>query len=244
MRRLVFAFLVGSSSVYGSAILVTDPSAFKTVDVVNWSQYSDQTPLTQAFSAGSFFNDNVNGSFATAPGGSIVVAGTDVKTKGAITDGDSLVATGGDAPLTLSTGMSDPVYGMGAYIEGNGPGQFTVRIQAFVGVSSVLDTTVTSDASGDPVFVGAGDVAKEITSVVYSLSAAPAGYKTGDFLLDTLLLQKAPFLSLQGGLPGPAPLPPLATGAPEPGMTPLMAAALLILGFMLKKRAASLKSLS
>jgi len=190
-------------------------------------------------------NDSVYASVSTGTG-NIVVAPSTV---GAITAGDDLLSTSDgtndNGPLTVTTGS--PVYGEGAYVEGPG-GEFTVNIEAFAGFNSVLDTSVTSDTAGDPVFVGVSDSAQEITSVVYSLTSVGTGASLGNFALDTMYLQDRYIVQAPPVVaPPPASTPQAQTDntAPEPGMMPLLGVALLTFGIMLKKRSLlSLKSLS
>jgi hypothetical protein len=237
VRRCFFAFLFASTSVFASTILVSTPSALNTIDVVNWNQFF-VGQQTQNFSAGSSNNDSVNAVLASGQG-TIVTAST---TNGGISAGDDLLSTSdgtnGNGPLTLYT---LPVYGVGAYVQGPDATQFTVNIQAFAGINSVVDMAVTSDLAGDPVFIGVSDSAQEITSVVYSLVGS--GPLANDFAIDTVYLQNR-FVAVA---PPTNPLvftaPPQApvqtdNPAPEPGMMPLFATALLIFGIMLRKRAA------
>jgi hypothetical protein len=248
MKKLCFAFFFASTSIYGSTFLVTNPSALNSTDVVNWGQFGgDLTSISQTLNAGSTMNDSVSGQLASG-NGTIVVAGTDAASGTGIAAGDTLLSTNDgtttnvNAPLTLST---MPVYGEGAFIEGTGPGQFTANIQAFAGVNSVLDMSVTSDLAGDPIFIGVSDSSAEITSVVYSLTVG-SGNTTGNFAMDSLFIQNryvapAPPPVVTDPVP-PAPVftptVPVTTDstAPEPGMAPLLAGALLTFGFMLKKR--------
>jgi hypothetical protein len=89
---------------------------------------------------------------------------------------------GGNGPLKL--GFSAPVAGAGALIQANTPGQFTAKIEAFNGATSLGSFTVTSDSSGDAVYIGLKDTtAANITSVVFSLTSCAA--TCTDFGIDT-----------------------------------------------------------
>jgi len=235
VKRLFFAFFLASISVYGSIILATTPTVMNTTDVVNWAQLgADQASVSQTFMAGSSMNDSIVGELSSGPG-TILVAGTDWGSGNGVAVGDSLLLTSGDSsangPLTI---MSMPNYGEGAYIEGYGVGQFTANIQAFAGFNSVLDMSVTSDAAGDPLFIGVSDSTAEITKVVFSLTSAAAGRSTGDFVLDSLLIEDRP-----GGVLPPVVVTQSSVG-PEPGTAILLGAALMSLGLKLKRRKARL----
>ncbi len=251
MRKILFALLGASTSLYAGAVLVSNPNQMpSTVDVLTWNQLgADQSSVAStflAYTAGNATgNEPVVGHLANGKA-TLITAGTDWTASPGITDGESLLwtdaGTGGSGPVTLST---MPISGLGSYIQADGGGQFTANIQAFAGVNSVLDLSVTSDSAGDAVFLGVSDSAAEITRVVYSLTSAPIGYSTNDFVLGQLYVQD-PFLHVVA--PPVLTVIPQANTAPEPGMAPLVGLALplLFLGFKLKKRhsALRLKSLS
>jgi len=239
VRRFLFTFLCASMSVYGSAILVSDSSLYNTsTDYLNWMNQlgPDHTSVTQAFYAStSTWDGTIVGQFSTGKG-MIVVAGNEWKVTAPSGSGtasiqaqDDLLSTMGDGPVTLN--LQNSVYAAGAFVQADGFAQFSARIQAFAGINTVLDTVVTSDSAGDAVFLGVSDTTSEITKIIYSLTVAPVGYKTADFVVDTLYLEHQ-ILSI------PPPAPPPANGAPEPGMVPLLGVALLGFGLTLKRRSA------
>ena len=77
----------------------------------------------------------------------------------------------------------------GALIQANTPGQFTARIEAFNGATSLDSFTVTSDTNGDAVYIGLKDqTAANITSVVFSLTTCAANYES-DFQPQPCLTQ-------------------------------------------------------
>jgi hypothetical protein len=99
-------------------------------------------------------------------------------------------AASGNGPVSLSFGTS--VSGAGALIQADEPGQFTAQIQAFNGSTLLGSFSVTSNATGDAVYVGILDqTGANITSVTFSLTAcgsADANCVLSDFGLDTVFL--------------------------------------------------------
>jgi len=223
VTRYLFAFMLVSSTAYGSAILATDSAAFNKSDTVLWSQFAGT--VSQTFFPVSQSYNYLTGRFDNGVG-TVLTAGPDLAASGGIMAGDELLATAsGSGPVTFYTGRA--VYGAGAFIDSLGSGAFTARIQAFSGVMSILDTTVKSDAAGDALFIGFSDASAEVTKIVFSLTSGLAT----DFALDTLHLQTTPFAAL----PPAIVLAPTASN-PEPEMAPVMALALAGLAFVYRKR--------
>jgi hypothetical protein len=140
--------------------------------------------------------------------------------------GDSLIWTsdasnGGNGPLTLT--FSTKISGAGALIQSDGPSQFTAQIQAFNGTTSLGTFPVTSDSSGNAVYIGVLDkTAPNISSVVFSITNC-----TGDcldFAIDTVSLSGNLAATATPVGPTPTPVPPTATPVPPtptpPGQTP------------------------
>ena len=105
--------------------------------------------------------------------------------------GDSLIWTAdtgnsGNGPLTLNF-TSKNVSGAGAFIQSDGPAQFTANIEAFMGGTSLGSFPVTSDVNGDATFIGVLDsTAANITKVTFSLTACTGDCT--DFAIDTVSL--------------------------------------------------------
>jgi centrosomal CEP192-like protein len=105
--------------------------------------------------------------------------------------GDSLIWTAdtgnsGNGPLTLNF-TSKNVSGAGAFIQADGPAQFTANIQAFMGGTSLGSFPVTSDANGDATFIGVLDsTAANITKVTFSITSCLGD--CSDFAIDTVSL--------------------------------------------------------
>jgi len=201
---------------------------------VNWVTGLGQaagSQVSQTFFPGTSGYETVQGYLDNGVGQIVVAGTTSWKYSAAagspgIQSKDDLLSTMGDGPVELS--FQKPLYGVGAFVQADGGGQFTARIQAFAGLSTVLDMAVNSDAAGHAIFLGASDTLQEITKVIYSITSAPKGYSTGDFVVDTLYLENQ--VMTIGQLP--------VSGAPEPGMAPLLAVALAGLCFMWRKQAA------
>jgi hypothetical protein len=242
VKRFLFAFICASTSIYGSAIVVTNPATLQTNDILAWSQLP--THVSQYFSAMSNNPDNpynpdyISGHF-TNGGGTVETAcgnGCSFTANNGIAANDALLlsSTGNNqsAPLTLSF---SPEYGLGAYIQaatmaGDSGTQFTARIQAFAGVTSVLDATITSNMLGNALFLGVQDSVQEITRVIFSVTDAHG--ISSNFLLDTVYLQNT-FAAPPIFIPPP---PPPQGAAPEPVMSGLVGSALLALVLGFRKR--------
>jgi len=235
VRRFLLVILAASGSLYGSTIVVTDSSVFAaTKDIVYWQQLGQDTN-GPSFFAYTSMNEGINGHLDNGSG-TVVTVGNDNApvAGGGFNKGDALLSTDdgtGDGTAPLTIGFNSPMYGAGAYIEGVGGEQFSATIQAFNGVTSILNTTVSSDGSGDPMFLGASSAAGQITSIIISMKT---GLSPENFVISKLYVQDSPFAAVV------AQTPPIiiqaASGAPEPGMGYLTALGLAIFGFVWKKR--------
>lgn len=249
MRRCFFAFFCIGTSLFGNVILLTSPSAMPTGNVVYWSQFGpDQTNLgSSSLNAGSTYNDSVNGQLANSAGSfTILQAGKDWTPSAGILANDALLSTDNGTtaggPLTLRFQSVDEA---GAYIEAEGGGAFTARIQAFAGFSTVLDQSVTS--TGAAVFLGVGDTNDEITKVVYSLTSVTGNHSLGNFVIDSLYISDF-FANPQPTIPQSPQTPQTPPGdpaVPEPRFTALLGFALVLFGWKATKLSSlRLKSLS
>ena len=248
MKRLLIAFICASTAVYGSTIyLVTNgtsgyssieaPAALSgSTNFVQWSQLGSS--VSQSFSAWSSENAFVSGGLGSGTGKVVTACATcKFQSDNGIGSNDALVLTNSTssqgAPVTLNV---SPEYGVGAYIQaasinGDTGAQFTARIQAFAGVTSVLNTTVTSDLAGDAVFLGVSASVAEITRVIFTLTDANGNPTAGNYVLDSVYLQNA-------FVPVVVAIPAADGNVPEPNMMSLVGSGLLALVFGLRKRAA------
>ena len=91
----------------------------------------------------------------------------------------------GTGPLTLALGKA--VLAGGLEIQSDAVDAFTAQVQAFNGATLLGTESLTSDAAGDPVFIGAQDTTADITSVVFDLTACTGvGCSVNDFAVDSL----------------------------------------------------------
>jgi hypothetical protein len=179
-------------------VQVTTQSGQGASDFISWKQLGgDQSLLAASFNAKSAHGITHMVSLAGADTVvSVVCSSTPANcswTGGTgFATGDTLIWTsdtgnGGNGPLTLS--FSAPMAGAGALIQANTPGQFTAKIEAFNGPTSLGSFTVTSDTNGDAVYIGLKDqTAANITSVVFSLTTCSGACSTTDFGIDTVYL--------------------------------------------------------
>ena len=94
---------------------------------------------------------------------------------------------------------SPAAFGAGAWIQADETdviGSFTAQIQAFNGSTSLGTFTESSNANGDPIFIGVlSNTTAQVTSVIFSLTVVPADASVNDFGLDRLFL-KSPVASV------------------------------------------------
>src|SRR5262249_49074383 len=107
----------------------------------------------------------------------------------------------------------------GVLLQADSPGAFTAQVEAFAGTTSLGTFSLASDASGDPVFIGAQDTLPEITSLVFSMTSCASGCDENDFAVDTLLSENAS-----------------TTAVPEPASLSLFGAAVIGLSSMRRRK--------
>jgi hypothetical protein len=224
-----------AAACYGDTInLVTSPGALGANDSVLWSQLgADGITIAHSFSTTSVGGKTVTGSYAGTTGLVSVACPSGPQCSWGpatgITGGDTLnwafdpagnAGNGaGTGPITLNVPLG---FGVGAIIAADVIGQqFTAKVELFNGATSLGFVTENSDASGDPIFIGARDVtAANVTKAVFSLTSITGGGDLGDFALDTLYLNNQVTTS----------------GTPEPASALLIGGALLALGRKLRRR--------
>jgi hypothetical protein len=215
---LVVVMFATAAARADSVALVTSLGGLGANDTIVWSQLGvDATPLTATSAFTS--TQSLTGSVSLNGPNSLVavvcpetlcswnVAGTT-----GFAAGDSLIWTAdtgasGNGPLTVNF-ASKNVSGAGAFIQADGPAQFTANIEAFNGGTSLGSFPATSDVSGDATFIGVLDsTAANITSVEFSITSCTGD--CSDFAIDTVSL-KVPT--------GPTPTPTSTTN-PTPSAT-------------------------
>jgi hypothetical protein len=197
IRLVLIVGLLGRAAYASVLTLETSPAALGANDTVNWTQLGgDSTALGNSFSATSTNSDFVTGFFSTSTGEVVDVGASWGPASGSFSNGDSVIwandGTNGTGPLTFTF---PSVFGVGASIQADQPGQFTAQIQLFHLTTSLGTESLTSDSAGDAIFIGALDSVNEVTKAVFSLTAVTAGDSygnaLGDFAVDTLNLKEA-----------------------------------------------------
>jgi hypothetical protein len=222
---IVLVVLATAGASADSVAVVTSLGGLSANDTIVWSQLgADATDLATATTSFTSTQGLTGSVTLTAPHSLIAVVCPEalcswnpIGTTGFST-GDSLIWTAdtgasGNGPLTLNF-TSKNVAGAGAFIQSDGPAQFTANIEAFNGGTSLGSFPVTSDVSGDATFIGVLDsTAANITSVEFSITSCEGDCT--DFALDTVSL-KAPV----GPPPTPSATPTGATPSATPTLTP------------------------
>ena len=215
-RLVLTACFLGSAAYAGTLTLETTAADLGPNDTATWGQLGgDATPLPHVFVGTSANSKTIVGSFSTSVGEVVDVGASWGPASGSFSDGDSVVwandGTNGTGPITFNF---PSVFGAGAAIQADQPGQFTAEIELFAGATSLGTETEDSDAAGDAIFIGALDTTNEVTKAVFSLTAVTPGDSygnaLGDFAVDTLNLKEAvsstpepgSVLMLVGGLAG------------------------------------------
>jgi hypothetical protein len=184
-----------------SVALVTSPGAggLNANDTIVWSPQlggGDATilPASHAFTSTNGLTGTVS---LIGPNSLIAVVcpaspcSWNLFTTSGFSAGDSLIWTAdtgnsGNGPLTLNF-TSKNVAGAGAFIQADGPAQFTAQIEAFNGGTSLGAFPVVSDVGGDATFIGVLDsTGANITSVVFSITSCTGDCT--DFAIDTVSL--------------------------------------------------------
>ena len=189
---IALTLLVAKTAWSDTLTLVTSPSGQSANDSLNWSQLgADGTVLAASFSGKTALGSIVNVSLAGANSVvSVVCSATPCSWTGlGFTTGHGLLWTsdalnGGNGPVTLS--FTKGMAGLGAFVQADLPGAFTVKVQVFNGGTSLGSFTVPS-SSGSATYIGVLDqTGPNITSAVFSLTTCVT--TCTDFAVDTVAI--------------------------------------------------------
>ncbi|MBF6567627.1 MAG: choice-of-anchor D domain-containing protein [Candidatus Binataceae bacterium] len=164
-------------------------------DSINWQQLgADASPLNPSFNVTSAKLLKATGSLTGSGSLTAVVCPATVCSwagaQSGFIPGETLIWTSdtgnsGNGPLTID--FAQKVAGAGAFIQADGPSQFTAQLQAFDGSTMLGSTTETSDSNGDPIYFGVNDsTGANISSIVYSITSCEGD--CSDFAIDTMLV--------------------------------------------------------
>src|SRR5215472_10794278 len=178
LAAIVF-FAIGATEA-GAALTIWNGITPPPNDTTLWNGLGgDGAAIPKNFSATSAGGVAVSGSFGET-GGLVAIecpaSPSCSWTGGApFTTGEHLIwafdnkANTGTGPLTL--GLGKAVLAGGLDIQADAPGAFTAQVQAFNGGTLLGTESLTGDAAGDPVFIGAQDTVADITSLAFDLTA-------------------------------------------------------------------------
>lgn len=231
LRRIVILvmagglYLLATSAWADTVVEVGSSAALGANDSVDFSQFGPDGTAIPAATAwtsahgNAGFVDFFSGTGSFSGTGTVAVqcpAAPSCSWTGGFTPGESLVwsfdgtAGGGSAPVGFRVGA---MRGVGALVQSDAPGSFTASLQWFT-TSLFLggSFTASSDAVGDPLFIGALDLTgRGIGAVKFNLTDGSNDLAVGTLNLNT-------------------------TSTPEPASMILLTNGLLGLGFTLRKR--------
>jgi len=194
----LFLLTATAGNVSDTVVQVTTLTNQAADSTINWTQLgADQTAVSASFGVTSTAGLSATVGLAATGGLATVVCSTAPPNAtncswtgtGLPTGSEALWTTdganGGHGPVTLTFGSS--IFGAGALIQADAPGQFTAQIQAFNGAASLGSFTALSDSAGDAVYIGLKDTtAAHVSKVVFSLTACHGS--CADFALGTIQL--------------------------------------------------------
>jgi hypothetical protein len=201
VATMVVLLLFAATSAYADTVaVVTSLGGLSANDTVVWSQVGGDGFDIASSSAAFTSTHGVSGTAVLTGTDSLVAvvcpatpcSWNTLSTTG-FSAGDSLIWTAdtgnsGNGPLTINF-TSKNVAGAGAFIQADGPAQFTASIQAFDSGNASLGGPfpVMSDVGGDATFIGILDsTAANIHSVQFSITSCTGD--CSDFAIDTVSL--------------------------------------------------------
>ncbi len=193
---LVVGILTASAPALADSLtLITSKAAQFANDAIDWSQLgADATSLAASFPANSTHSLGVTGALTGAGSLTAVVCPATPCSWGGASSGfvagDELIWTSdtgnsGNGPLSLT--FASMIAGGGAFVQSDGPAQFTAQLEAFNGSTSLGFVTETSDGSGDPIYLGLQDTTgTNISALVFSITTCDGDCT--DFAVDAVQL--------------------------------------------------------
>jgi hypothetical protein len=196
---VLLLFATTSARAVDSVSVVTTLGGLSANDTIVWSQLGGDATVLPANPSFTSTHGLTGSAALTGPNSLIAVVCPEalcswnpLSTTG-FSAGDSLIWTAdtgnsGNGPLTVSITTKN-VSGAGAFIQADGPAQFTATIQAFdSGMASLGGPfNVLSDGSGNATFIGILDnTAANIHAVTFSITSCTGDCT--DFAIDTVSL--------------------------------------------------------
>lgn len=163
------------------------------LDSVNWSQFGPEfTTLGSSFNALSVQGVSVGVQLAGTDGLTVQAGSAWLAQPSGYANGESLIwaenSSGvGSGPITIQFPARG---GAGAYIQSAYPGQFTALLQVFDNGGLIGSNNYTSNANGDPLFMGVMSSTSNITKLIFSIASITPSFGTDlkDLSMGTLLL--------------------------------------------------------
>jgi len=193
---LTVSLLLAGTACADTLVQVFDPASQKEDSSIDWTQLGgDQTVLSTTSSVKT--SQGLTGSVTFAGANSVIslvckdaapnanncswTGGTGFPVSSGLLWASN-DANGGNGPVKLK--FDNAILGVGAYVQNDLPGQFTVQLEVFNGATSLGAFTAVSNTAGDATYIGVREESGvNITSAVFSLTACATNCT--DFALGT-----------------------------------------------------------